>query len=54
MDIILETNRLKLETINEKLVVCIPHHYDDSIFKACTKSLKQFLDNQLSTNVSEI
>jgi len=53
MNIILETDRFNLETVNKKLIVCTPYHYNDSIFKACTKSLKQILDSQLSVDVSK-
>lgn len=51
MDVITETDKLNLETVSGKFIFCNPYHYDDPISRECTKSIKNILENQLSTNV---
>lgn len=51
MDVITETDKLNMETVGGKFILCNPYHYDDPISKECTKSIKEILESRLSTNV---
>lgn len=52
LDIIMEADKFNFSTENGKLVVCTPYHYDDPISKACTKEIKQIIENQSTVYVS--
>lgn len=51
MDVIMEADKLGLDTTSRKLILCIPYHYNDSISKECAKTLKAIIENQKTTNV---
>lgn len=53
MDIIMEADEYNFEISTEKLILCIPYHYNDQLSKSCTKLIKQVVENQLSVNVSD-
>lgn len=53
MNIILEADKLNLETAG-KLILCNPYHYNDSIYKLCTKAINDIVINQISCYVSII
>lgn len=48
----MESDKLNFNTVGRKFVLCTPYHYDDPTTKACTKYIKQVLENQQSINVS--
>lgn len=51
MDIIMENDKLDFGMESGKLILCTPYHYDDNVSKTCTKTIKQIVENQYSTNV---
>lgn len=52
MDIITEADALNPNIIPEKLSLFTPYHFKDPIANACTKSIKQIIENQKLINVS--
>lgn len=47
----MESDKFDFDTEIGKLILCTPYHYDDTVSKTCTKTIKQFVENHPSTNV---
>lgn len=51
-DIIMEAYELNLYTHPEKLLLCIPNHYNDLISRKCKKAIEKIIENNFWINVS--
>lgn len=52
MDIITESDKLNVNSTPGNLILCTSYYFDDPIANECTRSIKQFIENQISINVS--
>lgn len=52
MDVVMEVEKLNLDTTTGKVILCTPYHYGDLLAKECTNVIKKFVEEQLITNVS--